>query len=89
MIFDFKMEYLRRKARLVTGGHVTEPPPTITYVRVVSREARSISLILATLNDFPVNIEDIQKMLKSRCLSHIRYGHSWDLSLVEILGGRP
>ena len=26
IIFDFMMEYFRRKARLVEGGHVTEPP---------------------------------------------------------------
>ena len=31
MIFDIKMEYFRRKARLVAGGHVIEPPDTIMY----------------------------------------------------------
>ena len=35
MISDGKTEDFRRKARLVTGGHVMEPPETITYASVV------------------------------------------------------
>ena len=50
MIFDVKIEDFRRKARLLTGGHVTEPPATITYVGVVSREIVRIVLALAALN---------------------------------------
>ena len=38
MIFDVKMEDLRFMAWLVAGGHVTDPPATISYVIVVSRE---------------------------------------------------
>ena len=60
MIFDVKMEDLRRKARLVAGGHETDPPSTITYSSVVSRETVRISLTLAALNDFPVKVADIQ-----------------------------
>ena len=37
MIFDFKMEYSRRKARLVAGGHMTEPLATITYESLLLR----------------------------------------------------
>ena len=37
MIFDFKMEYSRRKARLVAGRHMTEPPETITYAIILLR----------------------------------------------------
>ena len=37
MIFDVKMEDLRIKVRLVSGGHVTNTPFTITYASVMSR----------------------------------------------------
>ena len=37
MIFDVKLgENFRRKARYVAGGHMTEPPASITYSSVVS-----------------------------------------------------
>ena len=54
------MEYFRRKARLVAKGHMTEPPSTIMYESVVSRETVRISLTWATLNDLPVKVADIQ-----------------------------
>ena len=60
MIFGVKSEDFRCKARLVTGGHVTEPPATITYASVVSRETVGIALTLSTLNDLPVKLSDIQ-----------------------------
>ena len=37
MVFDIKPDFTR-KARLVAGGHVTDPPSSITYASVVSRE---------------------------------------------------
>ena len=40
--------------------HVTEPPVTIIYARVVYREKIRIALTLTTLDDFPVKVEDIQ-----------------------------
>jgi hypothetical protein len=61
IIFDIKMETLRRKARLVAGGHVTESPhPSLTYASVVSRESVRIALTLAALNDLEVKASDIQ-----------------------------
>ncbi len=51
MIFDVKMEDFRQKARLVTGGHRTKAPATITYASVVSRETMRLALIIASLND--------------------------------------
>jgi len=39
MVFDVKLGSLQRKARLVAGGHMTGPPPSITYASVVSRES--------------------------------------------------
>ncbi len=35
MIFDVKMDFTR-KARFVAGGHMTDPPQSITYSSVVS-----------------------------------------------------
>ena len=39
---------------------MTEPPATITYASVVSRELVMISLTLAALNDLPVKVADTQ-----------------------------
>ena len=39
---------------------MTDPPSTMTYVSVVSRETVSIDFTLAALNDLPVNVADIQ-----------------------------
>jgi hypothetical protein len=61
MIFDVKLgENFRRKARYVAGGHVTEPPASITYSSVVSRESVRIALLIAALNDLEVLVGDIQ-----------------------------
>ena len=60
MIFDVMMEDFRHKARLVAGGHMTEPPETIIYESVMSRETARIALTLATLNGLPVKVADIQ-----------------------------
>ena len=54
------MEYFRRKARLVAGGHGTEPPATITYASVVPRETVRVALKLSALNDFTMKVADIQ-----------------------------
>ena len=61
IIFDVKMETLRRKCRLVAGGHMTEAPCTsVTYSSVVSRESVRIALTLAALNDLEIKAADIQ-----------------------------
>ena len=54
MIFDVKMEYFRRKSRLVAGGHMTDTPTAITYASVVSRESVRLALMLAALNALDV-----------------------------------
>jgi hypothetical protein len=36
LIFDIKMGSLRRKARYVADGHMTDPPVSITYTSVMS-----------------------------------------------------
>ena len=60
MIFDVKTEEIRRKARLVVGENMTEPPDTTTYEIAMSREKVMIVLTLSALNNFPVKIADIQ-----------------------------
>ncbi|MGH7974682.1 MAG: reverse transcriptase domain-containing protein, partial [bacterium] len=58
MVFDVKMDFTR-KARLVAGGHVTDPPATITYSSVVSRDSVRIAFLIAALNDLDVLAADI------------------------------
>jgi hypothetical protein len=48
-----------RKARFVAGGHMTDPPPTLTYSSVVSRDSVRIALLLAALNDVDLLAADI------------------------------
>jgi hypothetical protein len=60
MIFDVRMEYFRRKARFVAGGHTTDTPNTITYASVVSRELVRVALTLEALNDLDVKMADIE-----------------------------
>jgi hypothetical protein len=49
MIFDVKMEYFKRKARFVAGGHTTDTPHAMTYTSVVSRESVRMCLLLKIL----------------------------------------
>ena len=48
-----------RKARIVAGGRVTNPPASMTYSSVVSREMVRIVLLLAALNDLDDCAADI------------------------------
>ena len=59
MMFDIKMEDFRRNLRLVAGGHVTKPPDTIMYARVLLKEI-FVSLTVADLNNLQVRESDIQ-----------------------------
>ena len=59
MIFDVKMSRLVRKACLVTGGHTTDVPSSITYLSVVSRGSVRIEFLVATLNDLDIMSADI------------------------------
>jgi hypothetical protein len=49
MIFDIKMDFTK-KASLVAGGHRTDPPTSLTYLSVVSRESVRIAFTIAALN---------------------------------------
>jgi hypothetical protein len=58
LVFDVKMDFTR-KARFVAGGHVTEPPASITYASVISRDSVQIAFLIAALNDLDLLAADI------------------------------
>ena len=58
MIFDVKMDFTR-KARLVAGGHCTDPPASLTYSSVVARDSIRIAFLIAALNDLDILSADI------------------------------
>lgn len=59
LIFDVKMD-LTRKARYVAGGHLTDPPTSLTYASVVSRDSVRIGFLVAALNDLDILAGDVQ-----------------------------
>lgn len=59
-VFDIKGDTLARKARLVCGGHKTDPPKDMTYSSVVSRDTVRIFFLLAALNDLDIKACDVQ-----------------------------
>lgn len=59
LVFDVKMD-LTRKARYVAGGHLTDPPSSMTYSSVVSRGSVRIAFLIAALNDLDILAGDIQ-----------------------------
>jgi hypothetical protein len=58
MIFDVKMDFTR-KARLVAGGHLTDPLEALTYSSVVSRDSIRLAFMLAKLKGLDVIMTDI------------------------------
>eukprot|EP00978_Attheya_sp_CCMP212_P004652 scaffold10138_cov34-Attheya_sp.AAC.1 len=48
-----------RKARFVAGGHLTDPPASITYSSVVARDSVRIMFMIAALNDLSVLVADV------------------------------
>ena len=60
MVFVIKLDGFKRKARLVAGGHVLDPPAVLTYSSVVSRDSVRIILTIAALNDLEVKASDVQ-----------------------------
>jgi hypothetical protein len=58
MIFDVKMDFTR-KARFVAGGHITDPPTSITYSSVVARDSVHLAFMIASLNNLQILSADI------------------------------
>jgi hypothetical protein len=57
-IFDVKFD-LRRKARIVAGGHWTDPPKEDIYSGVAGMETVRLGFVLADMNDLMVCAADI------------------------------
>ena len=53
LIFDVKMD-LTRKDRYVAGGHLVDPPSSMTYASVVSRDSVRLAFLIAELNDLDI-----------------------------------
>ena len=63
------MEDLRHKARMVSGDHMTDVPPTITYAIVASHDTVRIYLKMAALNNMRVKNSDIvNSYIKLTCI---------------------
>ena len=45
---------LTRKARFVAGGHLTEPPASVTYYSVASHDSVRLAFLITALNDLDV-----------------------------------
>ena len=58
LVFDVKYD-LRRKARLVAGGHLTDPSKEDVYSGVVSLRSIRICMLLAKLNDLKIVTADV------------------------------
>ena len=69
MIFDINMDgRFTRKARYVAGGHTTDPPYSITYYSVVSRDNIIIEFTLVALNGVYIRASDISNAyLNAKC----------------------
>jgi hypothetical protein len=53
MIFNVKMDFTW-KAQQVAGGHVMDPPTSMTYSSVMSRDSVQLAFLIAALNDLEV-----------------------------------
>jgi hypothetical protein len=73
LIFDIKLgKNFKRKARYVADCHKTDPPATINYALVVSRDSVRLFFLLAALNDLKVAACDIQgAYLRADCREKI------------------
>jgi len=58
MNFEIKMDFTR-KARFIAGGHMTDPPPHLTYSSVVARDSVRLAFLIAALNGLDLMAADI------------------------------
>ena len=58
MVYDVKMENFQRKARLVAGGHMTNPNSD-SYSGVVSLRSLRICILLGELNGLNIGVGDV------------------------------
>ena len=84
MVYDVKPD-LRRKARLVAGGHLTPTPIHSVYSSVVSLRGLKISLFLAELNKLEAWATDVGNAYLEAYTEEKLY-QSQDLSLESVKG---
>jgi hypothetical protein len=60
LLAEMWSEFFIRKARYVAGEHMTDPPASITYSSVVSRDSVRIVFLLAALNDIDLLATDME-----------------------------
>lgn len=53
MIFNVKMDFMQ-KAKFVAGGHITDPPTSITYSSIVACDSVHLTFLIAALNDLEI-----------------------------------
>jgi hypothetical protein len=71
---------LRHKARLVAGGHLTDPSQESNYSGVVSLQSLCICLIIAELNAMKTKVADIGNAYLGACTNEKEYfvaGHAF------------
>ena len=73
MIFDINMDgWFTRKARYVAVRHTTDPPSSITYSSVVSRDSVRIAFDLASINNVEIRPSKIcNEYLNTKCWENI------------------
>ena len=69
MIFDIKMD---GKARFVAGVHMTDPPLSVTYSCVVSKDIIRLGFLLALINNIGICDVDIgNAYLNYKCRDNV------------------
>ena len=53
---------LSRKLHYVVVGYLTDPPSSMTYASVVSRDSVGIAFLIAAMNDLKILVGDIQNI---------------------------
>jgi hypothetical protein len=57
-VFNVKMDFTR-KARFLANGHVTDPPTSLTYSSIVSRDSIRLEILIVALSDLEVLSADL------------------------------
>ena len=79
IIFDVKIN-LSRKARFVAGCHLTNPPTSMLYASVVSRQSVRIDFLLTALNNLEILVGDIGNAYLNAITTYriyYRAGNEW------------
>ena len=83
IIYTLKID-LTRKTRFITGDHTTDPPTSMSYTSVVSRDSVQISFLLVALNALEILSVNIGNMyLKAYTIekTYCRASLEWGLTL--------